>query len=85
MTDQQKRNCPNCGADVAYFSMPWRRVTARDGTPVCRRMGQCPGCRQWVRIVLVFPDEENDLRGWLLEPVDTYEVQQVEKGKQPWA
>jgi hypothetical protein len=83
MTDQQKRNCPQCGADVAYFSMPWHRVTARDGKPVCRRMGPCSHCGQWLRVVLVFPDEGGGMRGWLLEPVDSHEVQQLEKGQQP--
>lgn len=81
MTDLEKRNCPHCAADIAYFSLPWRRDTARDGTPVCRRMGPCPGCGQWLRVMLVFPDEENDKRSWLLETVDTHEVQQLEKGR----
>jgi uncharacterized Zn finger protein len=83
MTDQQVRECPNCGAEVDYFSMPWHRVIARDGKPVCRRMGPCLHCGQWVRAVLAFSDEESDMRGWLLKPVDPYEIQQLEKGKQP--
>ena len=83
MTDQQKHTCPQCGADVAYFSMPWRRITARDGRPVCRRMGPCLHCGQWVRAVLVFPDEGDDMRGWLLERAVPFEVEQVTKGKQP--
>ena len=82
MTDQ-KRNCPQCGAELAYFSMPWRRVAARNGEPVCRRMGPCSACGQWVRAVPVFPDEGDDMRGWLLERVDPFEVEQVTKGKQP--
>jgi hypothetical protein len=46
-------------------------------------MGPCLGCGQWVRAVLVFPDEVNDMRGWLLVPVDSYEVEQTLKGVQP--
>ena len=83
MIDQQKRNCPQCGGEVAYFSMPWGRVTARDGTPVCRRMGPCPTCGVWLCPLLVWPSCDGDAGGWSAGTVDLFEVEQVLKGKQP--
>jgi hypothetical protein len=81
--DYVYRRCPFCKADVDYFSLPWQTVVDRCGGLVRRRMGPCSHCGEWVRCVLVFPDEGNDMRGWLLEPVDPFESAQLNKGKQP--
>lgn len=81
--DYVYRRCPFCKGDVEYFTLPWQTVKDRWGNPVRRRMGPCSHCGQWVRVVLVFPDEGDDLRGWLLEPVAPYEIEQLTKGKKP--
>lgn len=85
MTDHQKRTCPQCGAEIAYFSMPWRRVTDRQGGPVCRRMGQCPGCGLWLCPLLVWPSCDGDAGGWSVGTVDEFEVAQVAESHDPHA
>lgn len=78
--EPEQRPCPRCGVEVEYFSMPWRRVTARNGEPACRRMGPCPRCGVWLCPLLVWPSCSDDAGGWSLGTVDLHEVEQVLKG-----
>jgi len=43
-------------------------------------MGPCSHCGHWLKPVLVLADE-HDNRGWILEPVDEFEVGQITRGK----
>lgn len=74
--DHVHRRCPFCKGDVEYFSLPWHTVINLLGQLVKRRMGPCRSCGQWVKPILIWPDE-GDGRGWILEAVEEYEVQQI--------
>jgi hypothetical protein len=70
------RRCPFCKHEIPYFGLPWTTVITRFGETLRRRMGACPQCKRFVKAVMIWPDE-GDGSGWVCEPVDTFEVEQV--------
>ena len=81
--DYVDSKCPFCKSDVEYLSMAWHIVTTRLGRLARRRMGPCSNCGRWLKPILVWPDEGDGMRGWLLEAVDPYEIEQVTMRKKP--
>jgi len=80
-SDYVDDQCPFCKGLIRYFDLHWHVVTDRVGNLIRRRMGPCPHCGQWVKPILVWPDEGDGMRGWVLREVDPYEVEQVAKGQ----